>query len=102
MAIYNSIHYIPVAFILGFFVAAVFARWWLQVVDLPWPTTVAVLLNAYSPGCDSVSCNFRFHVVRHMVVAFVLVGRQVSVQVGLLHAYRKICCNIRGSLMAKK
>ena len=81
VAIFYYIHHIPVAFILGFFVAAVFARWWIQVMDLPWPTTVAIFLNAYAPGRNAQSNNFRFDVVRYLIAAFILLGRQVSVQV---------------------
>ena len=42
--------YIPLAFILGFYVSQVVTRWWSQFNTIPWPDTIACNLLSYMPG----------------------------------------------------
>lgn len=41
---------IPVSFVLGFYVSIVIKRWWDQYTCIPWPDSLAVLINAFLSG----------------------------------------------------
>jgi len=42
--------YIPLPFLLGFYVTQVMNRWWSQFESLPWVDGVCACLNVYMPG----------------------------------------------------
>ena len=42
--------YIPLGFILGFYVTQVVNRWWTQVMTIPWLDNLCMNLAAYMPG----------------------------------------------------
>ena len=46
----NYVDYIPLGFILGFYVTQVVTRWWSQFESLSWPDTLAHNLIAFMPG----------------------------------------------------
>ena len=54
---------VPVTFVLAFYVGAVVSRWWGQWNILPWPDTVAFMINAYCSGLVNfhIDNHFNFH-----------------------------------------
>ena len=42
--------YIPLSFILGFYVSQVVSRWWTQVMAIPWLDSLCMDLATYMPG----------------------------------------------------
>ena len=69
--------YIPLSFILGFYVTQVVERWWLTYNALPWPDTIAMNLALYLPG-DGKAKQIRRLVVRLANLSCILVFRRVS------------------------
>ena len=47
---------IPITFMTGFYISVVVARWWDQLMSLPYPDQLALNLVVYVPGKVSVSC----------------------------------------------
>ena len=42
--------YIPLSFLLGFYVTQVMNRWWDQFLSIPWVDNICMCLNVYMPG----------------------------------------------------
>lgn len=73
---YNNM--IPVAFVLGFYVALIVSRWWEQFLNLPWPDELALCINAYCPGTEDESRKIRRTIARYLNLAYCMVLRKVS------------------------
>ena len=69
--------YIPLGFILGFYVTQVVNRWWLQFTAIPWPDTIALNLISYLPGTRQEK-KIRRHVVRLANLSTILALRRIS------------------------
>ena len=69
--------FIPLSFILGFYVTQVVERWWLQYNTLPWPDKVAMNLALYLPGSGKPK-QIRRLVVRLANLSSILVFRRIS------------------------
>ena len=41
---------IPLTFVLAFYVSHVVSRWWAQWNAIPWPDSLAMVVNTYCPG----------------------------------------------------
>ena len=41
---------IPLTFVLAFYVSHVVSRWWAQWNAIPWPDSLAMMVNTYCPG----------------------------------------------------
>lgn len=70
--------YIPLSFILGFYVTQVVNRWWLQFTTLPWPDNLAMNLVSYLPGGGEDQRRIRRKVVRLASLANILALRRMS------------------------
>ena len=42
--------FIPLTFVLAFYVSHVVSRWWAQWNAIPWPDSLAMVVNTYCPG----------------------------------------------------
>ena len=42
--------FIPISFLIGFYVTQVVSRWWSEFLTLPWPDKIAFRLVSYIPG----------------------------------------------------
>merc|ERR1711892_128728 len=69
--------FIPLSFILGFYVTQVVERWWLTYTSLPWPDTIAMNLALYLPG-NGKAKQIRRLVVRLTNLSCILVFRRLS------------------------
>ena len=69
--------YIPLSFILGFYVTQVVTRWWGQFTTLPWPDTLAMSLLSYLPGSGKQK-SIRRLVVRWANLSNILTLRRLS------------------------
>eukprot|EP00092_Neocalanus_flemingeri_P066703 GFUD01081296.1.p1 GENE.GFUD01081296.1~~GFUD01081296.1.p1 ORF type:complete len:496 (+),score=133.02 GFUD01081296.1:64-1551(+) len=71
--------YIPLGFILGFYVTQVVNRWWTQVMAIPWVDTLCMNLASYLPGVRMK--NTRRLITRWAMLANILTLRRVSTSV---------------------
>jgi len=71
--------YIPLPFLLGFYVTQVMNRWWSQFESLPWVDGVCGCLNVYMPGKKFRST--RRKVVRYSLLSMLLVFKQISAKI---------------------
>lgn len=69
--------YIPLSFILGFYVNQVVNRWWLQFSTIPWSDNLAFALATYLPGTGRES-RIRKRVIRLATLANILALRRIS------------------------
>ena len=60
----RSADFIPLAFILGFYVTQVVNRWWGQYNSIVWPDTLALNLVSFMPGRE---------VTQHSIQTFTLI-----------------------------
>ncbi|XP_059086977.1 bestrophin-1-like [Tigriopus californicus] len=72
----NHTRFIPLTFLLGFYVSQVFSRWWMQFSSLCGPDTIAMKLAIYCPGEKSRELKRNF--MRYINAAFVITLRAVS------------------------
>lgn len=73
--------FIPLSFILGFFVAIVMKRWWDQYLTIPWPYTIAVYVSSTIQGYDEVGRALRRTIMRYVCLALTMVFRVLSSRV---------------------
>ena len=69
--------YIPLGFILGFYVTQVVNRWWLQFTAIPWLDKLSLNLISYLPGTGKEK-KIRRHVVRLANLSSILALRRIS------------------------
>eukprot|EP00092_Neocalanus_flemingeri_P040560 GFUD01044166.1.p1 GENE.GFUD01044166.1~~GFUD01044166.1.p1 ORF type:complete len:517 (+),score=100.24 GFUD01044166.1:245-1795(+) len=72
--------YIPLSFILGFYVTQVVSRWWGQFTTLAWPDTLAMNLLSYLPGKGKPK-RIRRLVIRWANLANILTLRRMSTEI---------------------
>jgi len=70
-------NFIPVAFILGFYVALVISRYWEQLNLLPWPHRLATFASSLVQGNDSHGRLLRRTILRYANLAYVLTMRSI-------------------------
>ena len=73
----NSIGFIPLSFILGFYITQVINRWWQQYNSLHWPDKIAMDLAVYLPGGGEAR-RIRRLVVRLANLSSLLLLRRIS------------------------
>uniref|UniRef100_A0A0P4WQM3 Bestrophin homolog n=1 Tax=Scylla olivacea TaxID=85551 RepID=A0A0P4WQM3_SCYOL len=64
--------YIPVSFVLGFYVSIVIKRWWNQYQTLMWPDSLALFVSTCMHGHDRQGRLMRRTIVRYVNLSFVL------------------------------
>ncbi|KAL1489721.1 hypothetical protein ABEB36_013656 [Hypothenemus hampei] len=72
---------IPLSFVLGFFVNAVYTRWWNQYSSIPYPDHIAILVGTSIHGKDERSKMMRRSIIRYVCVAFIMTLTMISPKV---------------------
>ncbi|KAL3886868.1 hypothetical protein ACJMK2_026829 [Sinanodonta woodiana] len=73
--------FIPVSFVLGFYVSLVVNRWWQQFLNVPWPDRTLYMTAQYLHGDDEKSKIMRRTVARYMLFGLILILRSTSIAV---------------------
>ena len=73
--------YIPLTFMLGFYVTAVFGRWNSIFDNLGWIDSSGLLLTVYIRGHDEVARKIRRTIMRYLVLVQAMVYRDISTSV---------------------
>uniref|UniRef100_A0A0R3WJL2 Bestrophin homolog n=1 Tax=Hydatigena taeniaeformis TaxID=6205 RepID=A0A0R3WJL2_HYDTA len=76
--------YIPVYFVLGFFVNTIVERWWDQFLNIPWPDEIAMSLSAYTRGHSERVRIQRRTIMRYINFSYVLAIRDMCSRARLL------------------
>ncbi|CAL4222118.1 unnamed protein product, partial [Meganyctiphanes norvegica] len=71
-------NYIPLSFILGFYVSFVASRWWQQYMAIPWPDKILHAIALHVNGYDEKSRILRRTMVRYLNLSLVLILRSIS------------------------
>ncbi|CAA97442.2 Bestrophin homolog 15 [Caenorhabditis elegans] len=77
----QNMDFIPLTFMLGFFVTIIVRRWNDIFANLGWVENTAITVANYIRGTDDRTRMIRRNVIRYMVLAQVLVFRDCSIQV---------------------
>ncbi|KAI1711791.1 bestrophin, RFP-TM, chloride channel domain-containing protein [Ditylenchus destructor] len=83
----EKLHYIPLTFLLGFFVTIVVDRWKNIFANIGFIDNAAFFVGAYVRGSDEETKTIRRNIVRYLCLTQVLILRDISIQVRkrLLH-----------------
>ncbi|XP_063607183.1 bestrophin-3-like isoform X1 [Penaeus indicus] len=71
-------NYIPLSFILGFYVSFVASRWWQQYMAIPWPDKIIHAIALHVVGYDEKGRMMRRALVRYLNLSLVLILRSIS------------------------
>ncbi|CAB3406545.1 unnamed protein product [Caenorhabditis bovis] len=77
----QKLDYIPLTFMLGFFVTIIVGRWNDIFLNIGWIDSTALLVSTYIRGSDEKSRMVRRTVIRYMVLTQVIIFRDISMQV---------------------
>ncbi|CAD6191947.1 unnamed protein product [Caenorhabditis auriculariae] len=77
----QKLDYIPLTFMLGFFVTIIVGRWNDIFNNIGWVDNTALLLATYIRGSDEKSRLLRRNILRYMVLTQVMIFRDISMQV---------------------
>ncbi|UMM30081.1 hypothetical protein L5515_012119 [Caenorhabditis briggsae] len=77
----QTMEFIPLTFMLGFFVTIIVRRWNDIFANLGWVDNTAITIANYIRGTDDRTRMIRRNVIRYMVLTQVLVFRDISLQV---------------------
>uniref|UniRef100_A0A158R478 Bestrophin homolog n=1 Tax=Syphacia muris TaxID=451379 RepID=A0A158R478_9BILA len=77
----EKLDYIPLNFMLGFFVTSVLSRWLLFFDNIGYIDNVALMVSAYVVGADEKTRMLRRNIVRYCVLSQALVFRDISLRV---------------------
>ncbi|KAK4319500.1 hypothetical protein Pmani_009569, partial [Petrolisthes manimaculis] len=70
--------FIPLSFILGFYVSFVASRWWQQYMAIPWPDKIIHAIALHVTGFDEESRMMRRTLARYINLSLVLILRSIS------------------------
>ncbi|RZC38745.1 bestrophin-2 [Asbolus verrucosus] len=76
-----SNNYIPLSFVLGFYVAIVMARWWNQYCSIPFPDPIAVYVSATIHGNDEHGRVMRRTIMRYVCLCVTMLFTNISPKV---------------------
>ncbi|XP_068205837.1 bestrophin-3-like isoform X2 [Palaemon carinicauda] len=71
-------NYIPLSFILGFYVSFVASRWWQQYMAIPWPDKIIHAIALHVTGYDEKGRMMRRALARYLNLSLVLILRSIS------------------------
>ncbi|WKY04713.1 hypothetical protein Q1695_005598 [Nippostrongylus brasiliensis] len=95
----QKLDYIPLTFMLGFFVTIIVGRWKEIFNNIGWIDSTALLTATYLRGNDEKSRLTRRNIIRYMVLAQVLTFRDVSMQV--MRRFPTLDTVVAGGLMTE-
>ena len=75
---YTYSDYIPITFLLGFYVSAVFTRWSQYLDNIGWIDSSALLIATYIRGTDEMARRVRRNILRYLVLTQAMVFRDIS------------------------
>uniref|UniRef100_A0A915EJY5 Bestrophin homolog n=1 Tax=Ditylenchus dipsaci TaxID=166011 RepID=A0A915EJY5_9BILA len=75
---YKYSDFIPLTFLLGFFVNLVVSRWWHMWQNIGWIDAPALYVVSYISGADDKSRMYRRNIIRYLLFYQVLVFRDIS------------------------
>lgn len=78
---HKYLKFIPLTFLLGFFVTLVVNRWWKMWERIGWIDTPALYINTHLPGDDEKARMYRRGMVRYVLFFQVLVLRDISISI---------------------
>uniref|UniRef100_A0A0N5APH8 Bestrophin homolog n=1 Tax=Syphacia muris TaxID=451379 RepID=A0A0N5APH8_9BILA len=78
---YQYIDFIPITFMMGFFVSVVVTRWWSMFSRIGWIDNFALLVVSYIRGTDEKARRIRRSIIRYVCFCQVLIFRSISVRV---------------------
>lgn len=70
--------FIPLSFVLGFYVRIVMGRWWAQYTTIPWPDAIAILVSASIQGLDDRARAMRRTIMRYVCLCQLIVFTMIS------------------------
>ncbi|XP_076438542.1 bestrophin-2-like [Babylonia areolata] len=73
--------FIPISFVLGFYVTVIVQRWWQQFRNVPWPDRTLFVMCTYLCGEEERSRIMRRAVARYLLFGLLLIMRSVSLAV---------------------
>ncbi|XP_044254540.1 bestrophin-4 isoform X1 [Tribolium madens] len=76
-----STNYIPLSFVLGFYVSIVMARWWDQYRSIPFPDSTAVYVSATIHGQDERGRVMRRTIMRYVCLSVTMLFSNISPKV---------------------
>ncbi|KAJ3658363.1 hypothetical protein Zmor_010106 [Zophobas morio] len=76
-----STNYIPLSFVLGFYVSIVMARWWNQYLSIPFPDALAVYVSATIHGHDERGRVMRRTIMRYVCLCVTMLFTNISPKV---------------------
>uniref|UniRef100_A0A0N5APH7 Bestrophin homolog n=1 Tax=Syphacia muris TaxID=451379 RepID=A0A0N5APH7_9BILA len=77
----QTLNYVPVTFILGFYVSFVMGRWWYQFNNLGWIDSLALSTAGWIQGLDEKARLLRRTVLRYMLLYQMLIYRNISISI---------------------
>jgi hypothetical protein len=75
---YTYSDYIPITFLLGFYVSSVFTRWSQYLDNVGWIDSPALLIATYVRGSDEIARRTRRNILRYLVLTQAMVYRDIS------------------------
>ncbi|XP_023212454.1 bestrophin-2-like isoform X2 [Centruroides sculpturatus] len=80
VAIYCNTYadFIPVSFVLGFYVSLVVKRWWDSFMSIPWPDSLAFFVSAFLHGQDERGRLMRRTIMRYVNLALIFTMTSIS------------------------
>ncbi|XP_033838137.1 bestrophin-2 [Periophthalmus magnuspinnatus] len=78
---FTNSNYIPVLFVLGFYVTLAFNRWWGQYTSFPLPDNLMMAVSGNVHGSDTRGRLFRRTLMRYANLSSVLILRSISTRV---------------------
>ncbi|XP_073997303.1 bestrophin 1 [Rhodnius prolixus] len=74
-------NYIPLSFVLGFYISVIMQRWWDQYTSIPWPDPIAVFVSSHIHGQDERGRLMRRTIMRYVCLCLTMVFSMICPRV---------------------
>ncbi|KAL1115961.1 hypothetical protein AAG570_005456, partial [Ranatra chinensis] len=74
-------NYIPLSFVLGFYISIIMQRWWDQYSSIPWPDPIAVFVSSHIHGQDERGRLMRRTIMRYVCLCLTMVFSMICPRV---------------------
>ncbi|KAK9508651.1 hypothetical protein O3M35_006162 [Rhynocoris fuscipes] len=75
------INFIPLSFVLGFYISVIMQRWWDQYTSIPWPDPIAVYVSSHIHGQDERGRLMRRTIMRYVCLCLTMVFSMICPRV---------------------